>query len=56
MSVQMELHQIVIREMQDSQIIVLKEVDGERNFPSSSEAMKPWPSTAASRAFPLCTP
>ncbi|MGA2443445.1 MAG: bifunctional nuclease family protein, partial [Tepidisphaeraceae bacterium] len=42
MSVQMELHQIVIREMQDSQIIVLKEVDGERNFPiviGSNEAL-----------------
>ncbi len=33
MSVQMELHKIIISEMQDSQIIVLKEVDGERNFP-----------------------
>jgi len=41
-SVRMELHQIVIREMQDSQIIVLKEVDGERNFPiviGSNEAL-----------------
>jgi uncharacterized protein len=33
MPVQMELHKIIISEMQDSQIIVLKEVDGERNFP-----------------------
>jgi uncharacterized protein len=33
MSVQMELHKIIISEMADSQIIVLKEVDGERNFP-----------------------
>lgn len=33
MPVQMELHRIIISEMQDSQIIVLKEVDGERNFP-----------------------
>lgn len=33
MSVQMELSKIIISEMQDSQIIVLKEVDGERNFP-----------------------
>ena len=33
MSVQMELHKIIISEMQDSQIIVLKEVDGERSFP-----------------------
>jgi uncharacterized protein len=33
MSVQMELHKIIISEMQDSQIIVLKEVDGERHFP-----------------------
>jgi uncharacterized protein len=32
MSVQMELHKIIISEMQDSQIIVLKEVEGERNF------------------------
>jgi bifunctional DNase/RNase len=29
----MELHKIIISEMQDSQIIVLKEVDGERKFP-----------------------
>ncbi|CAN5611840.1 bifunctional nuclease family protein [soil metagenome] len=33
MSVQMELHKIIISEMQDSQIIILKEVDGERKFP-----------------------
>ena len=33
MPVQMELHRIIISEMQESQIIVLKEVDGERNFP-----------------------
>ena len=33
MSVQMELHKIIISEMQDQQIIVLKEVDGERKFP-----------------------
>lgn len=33
MSVQMELHQIIISDMQDSQIIVLKEVGGERKFP-----------------------
>jgi len=42
MSVQMELYKIIISEMQDSQIIVLKEVDGERKFPiviGSSEAM-----------------
>jgi bifunctional DNase/RNase len=32
-SVQMELNKIIISEMQDSQIIVLKEVNGERNFP-----------------------
>jgi bifunctional DNase/RNase len=41
MSVQMELHKIIISEMQDQQIIVLKEVDGERKFPiviGSSEA------------------
>jgi bifunctional DNase/RNase len=29
----MELHRIIISEMQEQQIIVLKEVDGERNFP-----------------------
>jgi bifunctional DNase/RNase len=37
----MELHKIIISEMQDQQIIVLKEVDGERKFPiviGSSEA------------------
>src|SRR5947209_11881025 len=42
MSVQMELHKIIISEMQDQQIIVLKEVDGERKFPiviGSPEAM-----------------
>ena len=33
MSVQMELHKIIISDMQDQQIIVLKEVDGERKFP-----------------------
>ena len=33
MSVQMELQRIIISEMQDQQIIVLKEVDGDRNFP-----------------------
>ena len=42
MSVQMELHKIIISEMQDQQIIVLQEVDGERKFPiviGSPEAM-----------------
>ncbi len=33
MSVQMELHKIIISELQQEQIIVLKEVDGERKFP-----------------------
>ncbi len=33
MSVQMELHKIIISEMQEQQIIVLKEVDGDRKFP-----------------------
>ena len=33
MSVQMELHKIIISEMQDQQFIWLKEVDGERKFP-----------------------
>ena len=33
MSVQMELHKIIISEMQHEQIIVLKEVDGDRTFP-----------------------
>jgi uncharacterized protein len=33
MSVQMELSRIVISEMSDQQIIVLKEVDGDRHFP-----------------------
>lgn len=32
MSVQMELNKIIISEMADQQVIVLKEVDGERNF------------------------
>ena len=41
MSVQMELSKIIISEMQDQQIIVLTEVDGDRKFPiviGSSEA------------------
>lgn len=33
MSIQMELHKIIISELQQEQIIVLKEVDGERKFP-----------------------
>ncbi|MGH7178215.1 MAG: bifunctional nuclease family protein [Tepidisphaeraceae bacterium] len=33
MSVQMELCKIIISETQEQQIIVLKEVDGERKFP-----------------------
>jgi bifunctional DNase/RNase len=33
MSVLMELQKIIISEMQNEQIIVLKEVDGERHFP-----------------------
>lgn len=33
MSVQMELSKIIISEMQEQQIIVLTEVDGERTFP-----------------------
>jgi bifunctional DNase/RNase len=33
MSVLMELHKIIISDMQHEQIIVLKEVDGERKFP-----------------------
>ena len=42
MSVQMELSKIIISEMQDQQIIVLTEVDGERKFPiviGSNEAL-----------------
>ena len=42
MSVQMELSKIIISEMQDQQIIVLAEVDGDRKFPiviGSPEAM-----------------
>jgi len=33
MFVQVELHQIIIREMEKEQVIVLKEVDGERRLP-----------------------
>lgn len=33
MAVQVELHQIIIRELEDEQFIVLKEVDGERRMP-----------------------
>ena len=42
MAVQMELSRIIISEMQDQQIIVLREVDGERTFPiviGANEAM-----------------
>lgn len=42
MSVQMELHKIIISELQDQQVIVLREVDGERMFPiviGSTEAL-----------------
>src|SRR5438270_5735132 len=33
MAIQMELSRIIISEMEDQQIIVLKEVDGDRKFP-----------------------
>jgi bifunctional DNase/RNase len=33
MAVQMELHKIIVNELQDHQVIFLKEVDGERTFP-----------------------
>lgn len=33
MSVQMELHKIIISETQEHQVIVLQEVDGDRKFP-----------------------
>lgn len=33
MAIQVELHQIIIREMEHEQFIVLKEVDGERRMP-----------------------
>ena len=33
MPIQVELHQIIIREMENEQIIVLKEVDGQRRLP-----------------------
>jgi len=33
MAIQMELNRIIISEMRQEQVIVLKEVDGERNFP-----------------------
>lgn len=33
MPVQVELHQIIIREMEQEQFIVLKEVDGDRRLP-----------------------
>jgi len=42
MPVPMELHKIIISEMADSQVIWLREVDGERQFPiviGSGEAM-----------------
>ena len=33
MSVQMELHKIIINDTTDQQIIMLKEIDGDRKFP-----------------------
>ena len=33
MPIQMELRRIIVSEMDDSQVIVLREADGERNFP-----------------------
>ncbi|QJW96808.1 bifunctional nuclease family protein [Frigoriglobus tundricola] len=33
MPIQMELRRIIISELDDHQIVILKEVDGERNFP-----------------------
>ena len=33
MAIQVELHQIIIREMENEQFIVLKEVDGSRRLP-----------------------
>jgi hypothetical protein len=33
MAIQMELHKIIINEVAEQQIIVLREVDGERQFP-----------------------
>jgi hypothetical protein len=42
MPIQMELNRIIISEMRQEQLIVLKEVDGERNFPiviDSSQAL-----------------
>ena len=33
MSIQMELHKIIINEVAEQQIIILREVDGERQFP-----------------------
>lgn len=42
MAIQMELHKIIISELQDQQVIVLREVDGERMFPiviGSTEAL-----------------
>jgi bifunctional DNase/RNase len=42
MSVQMELAKIIISEMADQQVIVLKEVDGERNFPIVIGPQEAW--------------
>jgi bifunctional DNase/RNase len=42
MPIQMELNRIIISEMRQEQLIVLREVDGERNFPiviESSQAL-----------------
>ena len=42
MSIQMELSKIIISEMQEQQIIVLKEVDGDRKFPIVIGAHEAW--------------
>ena len=49
----MELHQIIIREMEQEQFIVLKkEVDGEGRLPILIGMLRRLPLIAGSRAFP----
>ncbi|HUB25391.1 MAG TPA: bifunctional nuclease family protein [Tepidisphaeraceae bacterium] len=56
MPVQMELHKIIISEMQDSQVIVLKEVDGDRNFPIMIDSAQAYAIDRRLRGIPAQRP
>src|SRR5271154_832200 len=56
MPIQMELHRIIISEMQDQQIIVLKEVDGARNFPIVIDSAQAYAIDRRLRGIPAARP